>query len=279
MSEPTRKQALIKLERIYEKIGYPEKWKDYAGLRITRESYYENARRASAWEFDRDIAKIGKPLDRAEWRMTPSIVNAYYEAPLNEIVFPAGILQPPFFDPRADEAVNYGAIGVVIGHEITHGFDDKGSQYDAEGNLKNWWGPEDLKAFKERGECIASQFSQYFVDGDAPIQGKLVEGEAIADLGGVTLALRAYEKSIEGKPAPAAIGGLTPQQRFFVGFATVWASAIRPQYARLLATVDSHPPARWRVNGTLANVEAFSKAYACEPGPLSNVAAKRCQIW
>ncbi len=267
------------MDRIAEKIGYPDKWRDYSALLVGRDSYFENAWNSGAFEDAYDLAKIGKPVDRAEWHMTPPTVNAYYNEHLNEIVFPAGILQPPFFDPKADDAANYGAIGVVIGHEITHGFDDQGSKYDGEGNLKNWWTPEDLNAFKARGECIADQYSGYVVDGDLHIQGKLVEGEAIADLGGVTLATRAYSKSLEGKPAPATVDGFTPEQRFFLAFANVWAGSERPQFARMLATVDPHPPARWRVNGTLANVEAFSKAFGCVEGPMASPAGKHCRIW
>ena len=279
MSEPTRITAIAKLDKIAEKIGYPDKWRDYSGLAIGRASYFENVWNSSAFEEDYDLSKIGKPVDRTEWDMTPPTVNAYYNEHLNEIVFPAGILQPPFFDPKADDAANYGAIGVVIGHEITHGFDDQGAKYDGEGNLKNWWTPEDLKAFKERGECIADQYSGYVVDGDVHLQGKLVEGEAIADLGGVTLAMRAYMKSLEGRPAPAPVDGFTPEQRFFLAFANVWAGSVRPQFARMLATVDPHPPAKWRVNGTLANVGTFSKAFGCEQGPMANAADKQCQIW
>ena len=280
MSEATRKQAIFKLGKIEEKIGYPDKWRDYSALKIDRDSYVGNMMRASEFEFQRDLDKIGKPVDRTEWHMTPPTVNAYYSPQMNEIVFPAGILQPPFFDPKADDAVNYGAIGVVIGHEITHGFDDKGSQFDAYGNLKNWWTPEDLKNFNERGECIAKQFSSYVVDNDLHLQGKLVEGEAIADLGGVTLAYKAYQKSLGDRPAPAAIDGFTAQQRFFLGFATVWASNIRPQFARFLATIDPHPPAQWRVNGTLANVPEFAKAFGCKgTGPMVNEKDLHCQIW
>jgi putative endopeptidase len=280
MSEPTRKQALIKLSKIDEKIGYPDKWRDYSGLLVDRASYLGNVVHANEFEFKRDLDKIGKPLDRTEWHMTPATVNAYYSAAMNEIVFPAGILQPPFFDAKADAAVNYGAIGVVIGHEITHGFDDKGSQYDAEGNLKDWWTEEDGKAFKSKGELIADQASAFVVDGDLHLQGKLVEGEAIADLGGVTLAYRAYQKSLEGKPKPERIDGFTGDQRFFLGFATVWASSIRPQMSRMLATIDSHPPARYRVNGTLADVPVFSQAFACKPGDaLAGAGGKDRQIW
>ncbi len=280
MSPATRKQAIAKLDMIVEKIGYPDKWKDYSALKITRDSYYGNAVRAARFEFKRDIEKVGKPVDRTEWHMTPPTVNAYYNPAMNEIVFPAGILQPPFFDPKADDAVNYGAIGAVMGHEITHGFDDQGCQFDGKGNLHNWWQPADLKNFKARGEKIADQFSSYIVDGDKHLNGKLVEGEAIADLGGITLAYRAYHLSLKGKPQPKTIDGFTPDQRFFLGFATVWAGNIRPQFARMLATIDPHPPARYRVNGTLANVPAFAKAFHCKPGsPMAHAKDKLCEVW
>ena len=276
MGDATRKAALVKLDAIVEKIGYPEKWRDYSKLEVIPGDYFGNLWRAAAFEDARDLAKVGQPLDRTEWGMTPPTVNAYYEPALNEIVFPAGILQPPFFDPKADMALNYGGIGAVIGHEITHGFDDKGSQYDAQGNLKNWWTEADLKAFEERGKCIADQASAYAVDGDLHLQGKLVEGEAIADLGGLTLAFRAYHLALGDAQAPV-IDGFTGDQRFFLGFASVWASSLRPEYARLLATVDPHPPARYRVNGTLSDMPAFAKAFGCEAGPM--IAAKGCQVW
>ena len=276
MSASTRKAAIFKLDKIVEKIGYPDKWRDYSKLQIVPGDYVGNLWRASSFEDARDLAKIGKPLDRTEWGMTPPTVNAYYDPGMNEIVFPAGILQPPFFDPKANLADNYGGIGAVIGHEITHGFDDQGSQYDAYGNLKNWWTPSDLKAFKERGQCIVDQASQYVVDNDLHLQGKLVEGEAIADLGGLTLAFRAYHMALGDKPAPV-VDGFTGDQQFFLSFANVWASSTRPQFARLLATVDPHPPARYRVNGTLSDMPAFAKAFGCTAGPMA--AAKGCQVW
>jgi putative endopeptidase len=279
MSEPTRGQALVKLDRMAEKIGYPEKWKDYSKVKIGRTSYVANVRAAREFDFQDDLDKIGKPVDRTEWHMTPPTVNAYYSPTRNEIVFPAGILQPPFFDPKADDAVNYGAIGVVMGHEITHGFDDKGSQFDADGNLKNWWTADDLKRFNAKGDLVAEQASAYVVDGDLHLNGKLVEGEAIADLGGVTLAYRAYHLAADGKGAPA-VDGFTGDQRFFLGFANVWASQIRPAYARMLATLDPHPPARYRVNETLANIPAFAKAFGCQAGsPLVSAKAGEREIW
>ncbi len=280
MSDPTRKAALAKLEKIEEKMGYPDKWRDYTGLVVERTSYLGNMIRSNEFDTKRDLDKIGKPLDRTEWGMTPSTVNAYYSAAMNEIVFPAGILQPPFFDPKADAAVNYGGIGVVIGHEITHGFDDKGSQYDAAGNLKDWWTPEDAAAFKAKGDKISQQASAHVVDGDVHQQGDLVKGEAIADLGGVAISYRAYQMSLKGKPAPAAIGGFTGDQRFFLSFATVWAQSIRPEMARMLATIDSHPAAPYRVNATLEDFPPFAKAFSCgTPSRYTDPEAHTRQVW
>ncbi|MFW2535474.1 M13-type metalloendopeptidase, partial [Legionella sp. 28fT52] len=200
----------------------------------------------------RDLNKIGKPIDRSEWSMTPQTINAYYNPSMNNINIPAGILQPPFFDPKAPAAVNYGAIGFVIGHEITHGFDDQGAQFDGHGNLKNWWTAEDLKKFQAATNCIMKQFSQYKVDGDLPVQGKLVMGEATADLGGLTLAYHAFHASKDYKNAKT-INGFTPDQQFFLGTAHVWASNVRPQQLRNMVTTDPHPPMIYRANGTLAN--------------------------
>jgi putative endopeptidase len=280
MGDETRKKAIAKLEAFARKIGYPDKWRDYSALQIDRGSYAENMFRANRFEFNRDLNKVGKPLDRTEWQMSPPTVNAYYNPLMNEIVFPAGILQPPFFDPNADDAVNYGAIGAVIGHEMTHGFDDEGSQFDAEGNLKNWWSEEDLKKFKASAACIEKQFSGYEVEKDLHMNGKLVEGESIADLGGLTIAFAAYQKSLEGKPRPKDIDGFTPEQRFFLGYAHVWATNMRAEYARLLANTDPHPLPRFRVNGTLANMPAFARAFDCKPGaPMARPDAERCVIW
>ena len=279
MSEPTKQQALKKLDAIVNKIGYPDKWRDYSKLEIDRESYLADAFRSDEFEFRRDLAKVGKPVDRTEWEMTPPTVNAYYNPLMNEIVFPAGILQPPFFNFKADDAYNYGGIGTVIGHEMTHGFDDEGSQFDAQGNLKNWWTPEDLKRFKARGECIAKQFSDYEVEKGLNENGKLVEGESIADLGGLTISLAAYEKSLEGKPREK-IDGFTPDQRFFLGYGQIWADNMRPEFSRLLVNTDPHPLPRFRVNGPLSNMPAFTKAFGCKPGDSMVRPAKlRCQIW
>jgi putative endopeptidase len=280
MSEATRQQALTKLQAITNKIGYPDKWRDYSALEIDRGPYVQNTFRAAKFEFNRDLNKIGKPVDRTEWGMTPPTVNAYYNPQLNEIVFPAGILQPPFFDFKADDALNYGGMGSVIGHEMTHGFDDEGSQFDAQGNLKNWWTADDLKNFKARGECVAKQFDGYLVEDKLHENGKLVEGESIADLGGLVIAFAAFQKSLGGKPRPAEIDGFTPEQRFFLGYARGWADNIRPEFARLLTNVDPHPLPQFRVNGPLSNLPAFAQAFKCKQGdPMVRPPSDRCAIW
>jgi putative endopeptidase len=282
MSPATREQAIRKLSLIDEKIGYPDTWRDYSKLQIDRGSYVLNVLRANEFEHRRQLAKIGKPVDRTEWGMTPQTVNAYYNPSLNEIVFPAGILQPPFFDPAAPAALNYGAIGAVIGHEITHGFDDQGCQFDGQGNLKNWWTEEDLKRFQAATAAISDQFAQYTVAGGAHLQGKLVTGEAVADLGGVKLAWRAFQavrsNPAQNAPDPQKYGDFAPDQLFFLGFAHVWAMNIRPEEAHRLVVVDPHPPAVWRVNGTLVNVPEFQKAFRIpDDSPMVN--PQRAVIW
>jgi putative endopeptidase len=280
MSDQTRKQAFAKLDAFMDKIGYPDKWRDYSPLTIDRGSYIDNRWRATNFEFRRDLGKIGKPLDRTEWGMTPPTVNAYYNPSMNEIVFPAGILQPPFYDPNVDDAINYGGMGAVIGHEMTHGFDDQGAQFDAQGNLKNWWTEADLKNFKERASCVEKQFDQYEVEKGLHLNGKLVVGESIADLGGLTIAYKALQKALASKPRPANIDGFTPEQRFFLGWAQVWAANFRPEYVRLLVTVDPHPLARFRVNGPLSNMPEFAQAYGCKTGDaMVRPPDQRCQIW
>jgi predicted metalloendopeptidase len=280
MSDATRQQALIKLNAITNKIGYPDKWRDYSALDIKRGPHVENVFRAATFEFHRDLNKVGKPVDRTEWGMSPPTVNAYYNPQLNEIVFPAGILQPPFFDFQADDALNYGAMGAIIGHEMTHGFDDEGSQFDGEGNFKNWWTPDDQKNFQARGACVASQFDGFFVEDKLHENGKLVEGESIADLGGLAIAYAAYQKSLEGKPRPKDIDGFTPEQRFFIGYAQSWAEKMRPEYARMLTNVDPHPLPKFRVLGPLSNLAAFAKAFGCKAGdPMVRPAGDRCGIW
>jgi putative endopeptidase len=278
MGEATRKAALEKLNAFTPKIGYPDKWRDYSSYAVERGSYVVNALNGNLYETHRDVNKIGKPVDRTEWGMTPPTVNAYYSAPRNEIVFPAGILQPPFFNANADDVVNYGGIGAVIGHEMTHGFDDQGRKFDAAGNLKNWWTPEDLKNYEARSACVEKQFDAYVVQGDLHENGKLVLGESIADLGGLTIAYRAYQKSLEGKPRPASIDGLEAEQRFFLSFAHVWAENIRPEAERLMVTVNPHPLDRFRAIGAPSNMPEFQKAFACKTGdPM--VRSERCQIW
>jgi putative endopeptidase len=278
MSDETRKKAIAKLDAFVRKIGFPDKWRNYEALQISRGPYYNNAVSSGEFEFKRTLGKIGKPVDRTEWGMTPPTVNAYYNPSLNEIVFPAGILQPPFYDPKADDAFNYGGIGAVIGHEMTHGFDDQGAKFDADGNLVMWWTPDDLKKFNDRTNCVVKQFDSYEVEPGLHQKGELVVGESVADLGGLTVAFAAYQKSLEGKPRPKNIDGFTPEQRFFLGWAQVWAQNIRPEAARLRVATDPHPLGRFRVNGPLSNMPAFAQAFGCQAGdPM--VRAERCQIW
>ena len=277
MGPETRKEALAKLEAFTVKIGYPDKWRDYSKLTIERSSYAENVRRGFEFEHARQLAKIGQPLDRTEWGMTPPTVNAYYNSGMNEIVFPAGILQPPFYNPNADDAVNYGGIGAVIGHEISHGFDDQGSKFDGKGNLHEWWTPEDRKNFIDRGDCVVNQFNGYEVEPGLHQNGKLVLGESIGDLGGLAIAYAAYEKSIESK-RPKDIDGFTPEQRFFLGWAQVWGTNQRPEAARTQTNTDPHPLPRFRGNGPLTNTEAFAKAFGCKKGDRM-VRDQACKIW
>ena len=278
MSPATRKAAIEKLEAFTIKIGYPDKWRDYSALKVDPGSYLLNTFHATQFENARDLAKIGKPVDRGEWGMTPPTVDAYDNPQLNEIVFPAGILQPPFYDPQRDDAYNYGAIGAVIGHEITHGFDDQGAQFDPRGNLRNWWTPEDLKSFQDRGECVAKQFDSYEVEKGLHENGKLVEGESIADLGGVTLAFAAFQKSLRGKSSDKDANGFTPEQRFFLGYAENWAVNVRPEFARLQTNTDPHPLPRFRANGPLSNIAEFAKAFGCKRGD-TMVRESVCKIW
>jgi putative endopeptidase len=278
MTPETKKAAVAKLEAFNIKIGYPDKWRDYSKLTIDRSSYLLNVRRASAFENTRELGKIGKPVDRNEWGMTPPTVNAYYNPTLNEIVFPAGILQPPFYDPKADDAINYGGMGAVIGHEISHGFDDQGSQFDPRGNLRDWWTGDDRKNFDERATCVEKQFDSYEVEPGLHQNGKLVLGESIGDLGGMAIAYAAYEKSLEGKPRPKDLDGFTPEQRFFLGWAQVWGTNQRPEAARLQANTNPHPLARFRANGPLSDTAAFATAFGCKKGD-AMVREQACKIW
>jgi putative endopeptidase len=285
MSEPTRQEALKKLSAVSLKVGYPDKWRDYSAFHVARGPYVENLHRGAAFEFHRALAKIGQPVDRTEWEMTPPTVNAYYNASMNEIVFPAGILQPPLFDPKADDALNYGGMGAVIGHELTHGFDDQGRQYDAQGNLRDWWTPEDVKNFQARAECVEKQFSAFVVQGDVHENGKLVLGESIADLGGLNIAHVAFERALArsaqaGRPAPGKVDGFTQQQRFFLAFARAWATNARPEYERMMAVTDEHPLPRFRTNGPVSNLPEFAAAFACPAGAaMARPGEARCKIW
>jgi putative endopeptidase len=278
MSEPTRKKALEKLSTIVNKIGYPERWRDYGPVRIARDDFVGNVLRATEFEQRRQLAKIGQPVDRGEWSMTPPTVNAYYDAQKNDINFPAGILQPPLFDPKMDDAPNYGNTGSTIGHELTHGFDDEGRQFDAQGNLRNWWAPADEKAFKQRTQCLVDQFARYTIVDDIRINSRLTLGEDLADLGGTVLALIAWKTEIAAKGMPPERDGFSPVQRFFIGFAQWACENVRPEEARVKALTDPHSPGRWRVNGLVVNFPEFEQAFACKPGqPMAPV--KRCKVW
>jgi putative endopeptidase len=279
MDEATRAKAIAKLDMFGVKIGYPDKWIDYSTLVIDRGPYILNVLRANDFNLKRDMAKIGKPVDRTVWGMTPPTVNAYYNPTMNEIVFPAGILQPPFFDQKADDAVNYGAIGAVIGHEMTHGFDDQGRQYDGKGNLADWWTPESTKRFTARSTGIVKQFSGYVAIDNLHVNGELTQGENIADLGGVKLSYAALMKTIAGKPEEK-IDGFTPEQRFFLSFASLWRENQRPEAERLQVNTDPHSPARFRVDGPLSNLDEFAAAFDVPEGaPMRRPAADRVTIW
>jgi putative endopeptidase len=276
MGPETRAQAVGKLDAMGERIGYPSKWRDYGGLAIDRGPWVLDVLRGKAFEARRELDKIDRPVDRTEWSMTPQTVNAYYDPSMNDINFPAAILQPPFFDPAVPAALDAGAIGFVMGHEMTHGFDDEGAQFDAKGNLRDWWTPEDLAHFKALTACVADQFSTYEVEG-THLDGRLVVGEATADLGGLTLAYRAFQASRDRQLAPI-VAGFTPDQQFFLAAAHVWAQNVRPEEARLRATTDPHPPGQFRVNGTVANMPEFQAAFAV-PDNSPMVRPHRCSIW
>ena len=279
MDEPTKQEALKKLAAFTVKIGYPDKWRDYSLLKIDRGPFVLNAIRADNFESNRELNKIGKPVDRTEWGMTPPTVNAYYNPNMNEIVFPAGILQPPFFYAKADDAMNYGGIGAVIGHEMTHGFDDQGRQFDATGNLRDWWSPESAAKFKERSQAIVTQYSEYEPLPGLHVNGELTQGENIADLGGVKLAYAALQKAQAGKPQPK-IDGYTPEQRFFLSFAQIWRSKQRDEDLKLRLNTDPHSPAHYRTNGPLSNLPEFAKAFNLpDNSPMIRPPDKRVNIW
>ena len=281
MGPDTKKKAFEKLEAVMNKIGYPDKWKDYSSVKVTRTDLLGNIRRADKFEIDRNHNKLNKPVDRTEWGMTPPTVNAYYNPTQNNINFPAGILQPPFFSKLTDEAVNLGGIGVVIGHELSHGFDDQGRKFDAQGNLTDWWTASDAKAYEERSQCIADEYSNFVAvkddKGEVKLNGKLTLGENTADNGGLHLAYLALQE-IMGDKMDIPIDGYTPAQRFFIGYAQIWCQNQTDQIARQLAIIDPHSPGRYRVNGVIQNSPEFEKAFSCKTGdPM--VSAKPCRVW
>jgi putative endopeptidase len=280
MSDETKQKAMAKLATFNPKIGYPDHWKDYSSVNIRRDAFFEDAVEGRRFVVEDDRQTIGKPVDRGRWGITPPTSDAYYNPLLNEIVFPAGILQPPAFDAKAIDAVNYGAIGVVIGHEISHGFDDQGAQFAADGSLQNWWTADDLKKFKERGACVVDQYENYFIEPGIHHKGKLVLGESIGDLGGAKIAFLAYQKSLQGKPRPADIDGFTPEQQFFIAWGQFRGDAIRPEQQRLMVESDPHPIAKYRVNGPLSNLPEFRQAFSCKPdAPMIRAEGKRCEVW
>ena len=277
MSEETKRRALEKLQSMANKIGYPDKWRDYRQLEIKRGDHMGNSLRARRFKFDRDLAKIGKPVDRQEWQMTPPTVNAYYDPQKNDINFPAGILQPPLFDPKSDAAPNYGNAGSTIGHELTHGFDDEGRQFDAQGNLKDWWTTIDGKEFDRRASCISDQYSQYTVIDDIKINGKLTLGEDVADLGGTLLAYLAWKEATKDQKRES-IDGFTPDQRFFIAYGQQWCSSNKDETKRLRAAIDPHSPDQYRANGVVSNMPEFREAFHCKPGqPM--VRENACRVW
>jgi putative endopeptidase len=277
MSASTRAEALHKLHAMANKVGYPDRWRDYSSVRIERQDFAGNVARATLFESRRQLAKIGKPVDRQEWGMTPPTVNAYYNPFQNEINFPAGVLQPPLFDPRLDEAPNYGDTGATIGHELTHGFDDEGRQFDFSGNLRDWWTPADAREFETRSHCIEEQYGHYVIVDDVKIDGKLTLGENVADLGGLLLAYQAWREATRGQQVPP-VDGLTPEQRFFVGYAQSWCSSQRPEELRLRAGIDPHAPPRFRTNGVVSDVPEFRQAFGCKTGqPMAP--ATMCRVW
>ena len=288
MTSETKKNAQVKLQAITNKIGYPDKWRDYSSVNVSRDDLLGNVQRATTFEEKRQLNRIGKPLDKKEWGMTPPTVNAYYSPPNNDINFPAGILQPPFFDKCMDDAVNFGGIGVVIGHELTHGFDDQGSKFDAVGNLRDWWTATDRAEFEKRTDCVADEYSSFVAVEDMHLNGRLTLGENTADNGGVRIALRAFhnlnpqQQAKKGKGDQEAEaqknGGFTPDQRFFIGFAQIWCENRTPESARVLVLTDPHSPGRYRVNGTLQNNEDFAKAFSCHAGQ-KMVSQNACRVW
>jgi putative endopeptidase len=278
MSDATKQQALEKLAGFSYKIGFPDRWKGTEGLELGDGPWIDNRLSARVFEFGRDMAKLGDPVDETEWAMPAHIVNAYYHPVRNEIAFPAGILQPPFFFAKADDAVNYGAIGSVIGHEITHGFDDQGSRFDSTGNLRNWWTDEDRAEFERRADVVVGQFDRYAVAEDLNVNGRLTLGENIADVGGLSIAFHAFMDALDGAASDGA-DGLTPQQRFFLSYGTIWRQNYTDEYLRLLVNTDPHAPSMFRCNGALANTPEFAAAFSVEEGPMRRAESDRAEIW
>jgi putative endopeptidase len=281
MQAATKEEAKTKLHAIEDKIGYPDHWRDYSSIKITRNSYLDNVHEATGFEFRRQLSKIGKPVDREEWTMTPPTINAYYDPQLNTINFPAGILQPPFFDSSMEDAVNYGAIGMVIGHEITHGFDDEGRKFDAQGNLRDWWTPADAKAYEERGQCISDEYTQEIPEAGVKQNGHLTQGEDTADNGGLRLAfmalgnrLQADNKSVDAKESD----GWTPRQKFFLSFANSWCTQVRPELMRTQVLTNPHSIPKYRVNNVVSNMPEFQQAFSCKKGT-AMVRASQCRVW
>jgi putative endopeptidase len=279
MGDDTRREALEKWSTFTAKIGYPDVWRDYSGVTLARDDHFGNVRRLVRFEHQRDMAKIGKPVDRSEWGMPPQQVNAYYNAVWNEIVFPAGILQPPFFDMQADDALNYGGIGAVIGHELLHGYDDQGSRFDAQGRLRMWWTPEDRQRFDARAQRLVDQAGEFVAIGDMRLNGRVSLGENIADLGGLKIAYDALEEALRDRPQPP-IDGFTPQQRFFLGWSQVWRRNFTDEAMRIQVNVGPHAPSKFRTNGPLSNLPEFHRAFGCQEGdPMVRPADRRVAIW
>jgi predicted metalloendopeptidase len=278
LSDETRRRAVDKLDHLGRKVGYPDSADTQSAITVDRVSYLGNLLAAARFDFARDLARVGAPLDRNDWSMSPQTPNASYRAGTNEIIIPAGVLQPPLWDSTADSAFNYGAIGALIGHELTHAFDDRGARFDEEGNLHDWWRPEDRDEFNRRADCISGQFDAYVV-GDVHENGKLVRGESIADLGGLTAALEAYTAATSGQPR-RIIGGFTPEQRLFLGWARMWTANLRPEYARKMTLTNNHPIGLYRVNGTVANMPSFATAFGCKAGDaMVRPPEARCTVW
>lgn len=279
MSDATKKKALEKLHAVANKIGYPDKWRDYSRYEVKRGDALGNYLRGSQFEFARQIGKIGKPVDKGEWGMTPPTVDAYYNSQMNDINFPAGILQPPFYDNNMDDAVNYGDAGGVIGHELTHGFDDEGRQFDGQGNLTDWWGPQDGKAFEDRAACMVHQYDGFVAVDEVHVQGKLTLGENVADLGGLKLALMAFlQHEADNHQQPQPVDGFTPEQRFFISHGQGWCRNTTPESVRLMVQTDPHSPPKYRVNGVVQDMPEFQKAFSCKTGtPMAP--EKRCEVW